>query len=225
MVLFIILNDLTFWNLKIRNDKKWDISLAGIWTNLLRSKLFGLHRIWPNKFVSYDFIHCLALSDPTFNVFLVILIYIIDTHVALLRHVLFWYLSSPHRYSTSVLVSIKKRILGNYFHNFVFKANIHSIMGSEDQVLNLMRLLDDGIRSAETIEDKLEFYDSILQVCQMLTLHLFFRFYLCWQVLPVLSNLRIFWIFFWIFDTNSLISYRDLILLICENLLWYVVFF
>lgn len=121
MVLFIILNDLTFWNLKIRNDKKWDISLAGIWTNLLRSKLFGLHRIWPNKFVSYDFIHCLALSDPNFNVFLVILIYIIDTHVALLRHVLFWYLSSPHRYSTSVLVSIKKRILGNYFHNFVFR--------------------------------------------------------------------------------------------------------
>lgn len=42
-------------------------------------------------------------------------------------------------------------------------ANIHSIMGSEDQVLNLMRLLDDGIRSAETIEDKLDFYDSILQ--------------------------------------------------------------
>nr|XP_022323453.1 exocyst complex component 1-like isoform X2 [Crassostrea virginica] len=42
-------------------------------------------------------------------------------------------------------------------------ANIHSIMGSEDQVLNLMRLLDDGIRSAEKIEDKLDFYDSILQ--------------------------------------------------------------
>ncbi|XP_048772233.1 exocyst complex component 1-like isoform X2 [Ostrea edulis] len=42
-------------------------------------------------------------------------------------------------------------------------ANIHSIMGSEDQVLNLMRLLDDGIQSAEKIEDKLEFYDSILQ--------------------------------------------------------------
>lgn len=37
-------------------------------------------------------------------------------------------------------------------------------MGSEDQVLNLMRLLDDGIQSAEKIEDKLEFYDSILQV-------------------------------------------------------------
>ena len=45
-----------------------------------------------------------------------------------------------------------------------FQANIHSIMGSEDQVLNLMRLLDDGIRSAEKIEDKLDFYDSILQV-------------------------------------------------------------
>ena len=41
-------------------------------------------------------------------------------------------------------------------------------MGSEDQVLNLMRLLDDGIRSAEKIEDKLDFYDSILQVNESL---------------------------------------------------------
>ena len=49
-----------------------------------------------------------------------------------------------------------------------FQANIHSIMGSEDQVLNLMRLLDDGIRSAEKIEDKLDFYDSILQVNESL---------------------------------------------------------
>lgn len=54
-----------------------------------------------------------------------------------------------------------------------FQANIHSIMGSEDQVLNLMRLLDDGIRSAETIEDKLDFYDSILQVCNIFTDHFF----------------------------------------------------
>lgn len=42
-------------------------------------------------------------------------------------------------------------------------ANIHSIMGSEDQVLNLMRLLDDGIQQAETIESKLDSYDKILQ--------------------------------------------------------------
>ncbi|RUS86833.1 hypothetical protein EGW08_005429 [Elysia chlorotica] len=41
-------------------------------------------------------------------------------------------------------------------------ANIHSIMGSEDQVLNLMRLLDDGIREAEQIESKLDSYDNIL---------------------------------------------------------------
>ncbi|XP_035825446.1 exocyst complex component 1 isoform X2 [Aplysia californica] len=41
-------------------------------------------------------------------------------------------------------------------------ANIHSIMGSEDQVLNLMRLLDDGIREAEMIEDKLDTYDKML---------------------------------------------------------------
>ncbi|XP_053398468.1 exocyst complex component 1-like isoform X2 [Mercenaria mercenaria] len=42
-------------------------------------------------------------------------------------------------------------------------ANIHSIMGSEDQVLNLMRLLDDGIQQAENIESKLDSYDKILQ--------------------------------------------------------------
>ena len=45
-----------------------------------------------------------------------------------------------------------------------FQANIHSIMGSEDQVLNLMRLLDDGIQQAEVIESKLDNYDKILQV-------------------------------------------------------------
>ena len=37
-------------------------------------------------------------------------------------------------------------------------------MGSEDQVLNLMRLLDGGINQAENIEDKLDSYDKILQV-------------------------------------------------------------
>ncbi|BFZ14807.1 hypothetical protein BsWGS_17846 [Bradybaena similaris] len=41
-------------------------------------------------------------------------------------------------------------------------ANIHSIMGSEDQVLNLMRLLDNGIKEAEQIEEKLDSYDKIL---------------------------------------------------------------
>ncbi|XP_048237004.1 exocyst complex component 1-like isoform X1 [Haliotis rufescens] len=41
-------------------------------------------------------------------------------------------------------------------------ANIHSIMGSEDQVLNLMRLLDEGIQQAERIERKLDSYDNIL---------------------------------------------------------------
>ncbi|CAI9726036.1 exocyst complex component 1-like isoform X1 [Octopus vulgaris] len=42
-------------------------------------------------------------------------------------------------------------------------ANIHSIMGSEDQVLNLMRLLDDGIQQASDIEAKLNGYDAILK--------------------------------------------------------------
>lgn len=44
-------------------------------------------------------------------------------------------------------------------------------MGSEDQVLNLMRLLDDGIQKAETIESKLDSYDKILQV-KVLFIHL-----------------------------------------------------
>ena len=35
-------------------------------------------------------------------------------------------------------------------------------MGSEDQVLNLMRLLDDGIQQAEVIETKLDSYDRVL---------------------------------------------------------------
>ncbi|XP_052277522.1 exocyst complex component 1-like isoform X2 [Dreissena polymorpha] len=42
-------------------------------------------------------------------------------------------------------------------------ANMHVIMGSEDQVFNLMKLLDDGIKQAETIESKLDSYDKILQ--------------------------------------------------------------
>jgi len=37
-------------------------------------------------------------------------------------------------------------------------------MGSEDQVFNLMKLLDDGIQQAENIESKLDSYDRILQV-------------------------------------------------------------
>lgn len=48
------------------------------------------------------------------------------------------------------------------------QANIHSIMGSEDQVLNLMRLLDEGIKEAERIEDKLNSYDLILAVRNIL---------------------------------------------------------
>ena len=48
--------------------------------------------------------------------------------------------------------------------SMLFQANIHSIMGSEDQVLNLMRLLDEGIQEAERIEDKLNSYDQILAV-------------------------------------------------------------
>ncbi|XP_064636465.1 exocyst complex component 1-like isoform X2 [Lineus longissimus] len=42
-------------------------------------------------------------------------------------------------------------------------ANIHSIMASEGQVLNLMRLLENGIREASVIENKLESYDQLLQ--------------------------------------------------------------
>ena len=42
-------------------------------------------------------------------------------------------------------------------------ANIHSIMGSEDQVLELMVLLDDGLHEAVAIEEKLDDYEQKLQ--------------------------------------------------------------
>lgn len=44
------------------------------------------------------------------------------------------------------------------------QANIHSIMGSEDQVYHLMRLLDEGIDQATRIEERLDSYDNILKV-------------------------------------------------------------
>lgn len=61
-------------------------------------------------------------------------------------------------------------ILCNFDAFLWFQANIHSIMGSEDQVLNLMRLLDDGIQQASDIEAKLNGYDAILKV----SVHFFF---------------------------------------------------
>lgn len=42
-------------------------------------------------------------------------------------------------------------------------ANIHSIMGSEEQVLQLMLLLDTGLTQAMTIEEKLDEYEQKLQ--------------------------------------------------------------
>lgn len=45
-----------------------------------------------------------------------------------------------------------------------FQANIHSIMGSEDQVLELMLLLDTGLQQAMKIEEKLDEYEQKLQV-------------------------------------------------------------
>ena len=44
------------------------------------------------------------------------------------------------------------------------QANIHSIMGSEDQVLELMVLLDTGLNQANRIEEKLTEYERKLQV-------------------------------------------------------------
>ena len=71
------------------------------------------------------------------------------------------------------------RFLQTHFAHVWYKlclqANIHSIMGSEDQVLNLMRLLDDGIGQAEHIEDKLDFYDNILQVGWLISICLSVR--------------------------------------------------
>ena len=46
----------------------------------------------------------------------------------------------------------------------LFQANIHSIMGSEDQVLELMLLLDTGLQQAMKIEEKLDEYEQKLQV-------------------------------------------------------------
>ncbi len=48
--------------------------------------------------------------------------------------------------------------------NFLFQANIHSIMGSEEQVLELMLLLDEGLMEANKLEEKLDEYDHKLQV-------------------------------------------------------------
>jgi exocyst complex component 1 len=45
------------------------------------------------------------------------------------------------------------------------QANIHSIMGSEDQVMELMILLDTGLNQANKIEEKLSEYEQKLQVC------------------------------------------------------------
>ncbi|ESO07376.1 hypothetical protein HELRODRAFT_76461 [Helobdella robusta] len=42
-------------------------------------------------------------------------------------------------------------------------ANIHSIMGSEDQVIEMMRLLDRGCEEAEQIEKKLREYEIVLE--------------------------------------------------------------
>jgi len=44
------------------------------------------------------------------------------------------------------------------------QANIHSIMGSEDQVLELMVLLDTGLQQGNKIEEKLTEYERKLQV-------------------------------------------------------------
>ena len=41
---------------------------------------------------------------------------------------------------------------------------MHSIMGSEDQVLELMVLLDEGLHEAIRVEEKLDEYDDKLQV-------------------------------------------------------------
>ena len=45
------------------------------------------------------------------------------------------------------------------------QANIHSIMGSEDQVMELMVLLDTGLQQVDKIEEKLNEYEHKLQVC------------------------------------------------------------
>lgn len=50
---------------------------------------------------------------------------------------------------------------------------MHSIIGSEDKVLELMVLLDKGLQEAIHVEEKLDEYDDKLQVCICLVI--------CWK--------------------------------------------
>jgi len=51
-----------------------------------------------------------------------------------------------------------------FFFLMFLQANIHSIMGCEDQVLELMVLLDQGVQEAVRVEERLEEYDLKLKV-------------------------------------------------------------
>jgi hypothetical protein len=54
-------------------------------------------------------------------------------------------------------------IIAKTGHVFFPQANIHSIMESEEQVLELMVLLDQGLQEAVKIEEKLDDYETKLQ--------------------------------------------------------------
>ena len=63
----------------------------------------------------------------------------------------------------AVQINDQKQLLRSYYCDV--QANIHSIMASEDQVLELMVQLDKGIQEAVRIEEKLDEYEQKLQVC------------------------------------------------------------
>lgn len=53
---------------------------------------------------------------------------------------------------------------GKFEHISRFQANVHSIMGSEDQVQDLMLLIDRALLEANQIEGVLDGYDKELEV-------------------------------------------------------------
>lgn len=50
---------------------------------------------------------------------------------------------------------------------FLLQANIHSIVSSEDRVLQLMQLIDEAISDVCVIEEKLASYDQVIAVSEI----------------------------------------------------------
>jgi hypothetical protein len=71
----------------------------------------------------------------------------------------------------SVVVILFKGVVFQNRINKTFvclQANIHSIMASEDQVLELMTLIDEGLKEACSLEEQLDVYNQKLQVWKVI---------------------------------------------------------